>query len=153
NAYVVGNSSSHVLVTKYDPWGNLIFTTTLSGSGTDNGNAIAVDSSGNIYVTGSTGGTFPVKGGGGFGGATDAIVTKLNATGDATLYSFYLGGSGADVGYGIAVDANGQAIVTGSTASTNFPTVSAFQGTKGGGTDAFVTNVKADGSGYVYSSF
>jgi hypothetical protein len=119
--------------------------------------AIAVDSSGNAYVTGSTFATdFPTanafqvtNAGGG-----DAFVTKLNAAGTALVYSTYLGGSGKDGGQGIAVDSSGNAYVTGWIASTDFPTANAFQAMYGGGdTDAFVTELNAEGSALIYSTF
>src|SRR5207253_1131168 len=122
----------------------LIYSTYLGGSGADFGFAIAVDSSGNAYVTGATHSPdFPVANA--FqstnpqGVCTSspesppipcgvAVVTKLNAAGTALVYSTYLGGSGGDSGASIAVDSSGNAWVTGSTASTNFPvTANAFQ--------------------------
>jgi len=77
------------------------------------------------------------------GGVDDAFVTKLNPGGSALVYSTYLGGSGADVGIGIAVDSAGSAYVTGTTTSANFPTTSgAFQTTFGGGIEnAFVAKI------------
>ena len=80
------------------------------------GYGIAVDSSGNAYVTGSTCSTdFPTMNPlqPANGGGDDAFVTKLNPTGSALVYSTYLGGSGSDVGNGIAVDSSGNAYVTG----------------------------------------
>ena len=93
---------------------------------------IAVDSSGNAYVTGDTSSTdFPTTRGvlqTTYGGSTDAFVSELNPTGSALVYSTYLGGSGGGVGYGIAVDSAGNAYVTGYTSSTDFPvTPGAFQ--------------------------
>jgi hypothetical protein len=78
-----------------------------------------------------------------FGGSRDAFVTKVNATGNALSYSTYLGGSDADYGYGISVDTSGNAYVTGYTESIDFPIENPYQGTYGGGTDAFVTKLAA----------
>ena len=99
----------------------LVYSTYLGGSGADGGNGIAVDSSGNAYVTGSTNSTnFPTMnplqpaiGGSG----QNAFVTKLNPSGSSLVYSTYLGGSGnaGDGGTGIAVDSSGNAYVTGAT--------------------------------------
>ncbi|MHB8748316.1 MAG: SBBP repeat-containing protein, partial [Aggregatilineales bacterium] len=87
------------------------------------------------------------------GGGNDAFVTKLNAAGSALVYSTYLGGSDLDQANGIAVDINGNAYVTGETASTDFPLSSAAQGTAGGNTDAFVTKLNAAGSALSYSTY
>jgi hypothetical protein len=120
----------------------LVYSTYLGGTGTDQASGIAVDSSGAAYVTGNTSGAnFPTTtgafqttyGGGGY----DLFVTKLNSSGNALVYSTYLGGSGLDYGYGIAVNANNEAYVTGYTSSgsgttTPFPTQNASQGTYGG---------------------
>ena len=105
----------------------LSYSTYLGGTGDDSGSGIAVDTSGNAYVTGSTSSTnFPTTPGAyqtSFGGGNeDAFVTKLNPTGTALVYSTYLGGSNFDIGNGIAVDTSGDAYVMGSTTSTNFPT-------------------------------
>src|SRR6202040_1100021 len=119
----------------------LLYSTYLGGSGGDVGSGIAVDSSGNAYVTGSTSSNnFPTVSPfqGATGGAGDAFVTKLNAAGAGLLYSTYLGGSSNDDGSGIALDSSGNAYVTGSTNSMNFPTANPFQGVFAGGpSDAF----------------
>ena len=138
----------------------LIYSTYLGGSGWDVGYGIAVDSSGNAYVTGYTASTdFPVtpgafqttcNGGSDCGANEDAFVTKFNPSGSALVYSTYLGGSGSERGYGIAVDSSGNAYVTGYTTSTDFPvTPSAFQTTGGG---AFVTKFNPSGA-LVYSTY
>jgi hypothetical protein len=80
-------------------------------------------------------------------------VTKLNAAGSAFVYSTYLGGSDADAGYGIAVDASGSAYVTGSTSSTDFPTHNPLQASNGGDYDVFVSKLNAAGSALVYSTY
>jgi len=81
-------------------------------------------------------------------------VTKLDSGGSALVYSTYLGGSGDEDGRGIAVDAGGNAYVTGDTTSGNFPTTNgAFQVTYGGGGDAFVAKLNATGSALVYSTY
>ena len=156
-----GGGVQDVFVTKLNPTGSgLVYSTYLGGSGGDGANGIAVDASGVAYVTGNTSSTdFPTTLGafqttfaGGFG---DVFVTKLNAAGSALVYSTYLGGSGDDSGYGIAVDVAGDAYVTGPTTSTDFPmTLGAFQTAFGGGSyDAFVTKVNPSGSGVVYSTY
>jgi len=160
----------NAFVTKLDPTGSaLVYSTYLGGSITDSTRAIAVDADGNAYVTGVTTSTdFPMTARAfqtSFGGGrNDAFVVKLNTAGSSLVYSTYLGGSGKDSGSAIAVDTAGNAFVTGTTNSSDFPTtITAFQTSFGGGTnevfswdiggDAFVTKLNADGSALVYSTY
>jgi WD40 repeat protein len=85
----------------------------------------------------------------------DAFVTKLNAAGTALAYSTYLGGSGIDGGFGVAVDGSGHAYATGITVSANFPTTAgAFQTTFGGGAaDGFAAQLNSTGTALVYSTY
>jgi hypothetical protein len=159
---------------------SLVYSTYLGGGGLDgyqypgpgawnpqiNG-GIAVDSAGNAYITSTTSshdfpttrGAFQIRSSfgqnGGFNHPSDAFVTKLNATGTALVYSTYIGaGSHAEsAGTSIAVDANGDAHVTGWTNSTTFPTHNALQTTNAGGLDAFVTVLNPTGSGLLFSSY
>jgi uncharacterized protein (TIGR03437 family) len=151
---------SDAFVTKLNAAGSeLIFSTFLGGNSGDFAHAVAVDSAGNAYVTGETRSSNfptvnplqPMKGGGG-----DAFVTKFNAAGSALVYSTYLGGSCETEGWGIAIDASGSAYVTGTTCSTNFPTVNPFQAQFGGGQftrDAFVSKLNPAGTALVYSTY
>src|SRR3954463_6240181 len=132
----------------------LSYSTYLGGSGEDQGNGIAVDSSGRAYVTGQTESTdFPVKSGVQTNKAsTDAFVTKMFATGGGVIYSTYLGGNSVDRGNAIAVDRFGNAYVGGLTTSTDFPvTAGAFHPTYSGAGDGFVTKLSPSGSSMVYS--
>src|SRR3989442_1243037 len=135
----------------------LVYSTFLGGSGGDQGNGIAVDAVGNAYVTGSTGSSnFPTTAGAfqtTLGPGGDAFVTKLNPTGSALVYSTYLGGTGFDEGFGIALDAAGNTYVTGETFSLDFPILGAFQSTSGGDFDSFVTKLNPTGSALVYSTY
>ena len=148
-------------VAKLDPTGSaLVYSTYLGGDSRDFLAGFSVDADGNVYVTGQTFSTnFPITAGAfqtTFGGGEfDAFVTKLNPTGSALVYSTFLGGSADDLGRGIAVDAAGNAYVSGATNSINFPTIAgAFQTTYGGGEfDAFVTKLNPTGSALVYSTF
>jgi hypothetical protein len=148
----------------------LVYSTYLGGSGRDEGNAIAVDGAGNVYVAGRTfSPDFPVLNafeaapdrlGTGFGGSA-AFVTKYDATG-ALVYSTYLGGSkppnwfGAvgDSALGIAVDGSGQAYLAGRTTTVDFPSVNAIEPFRGGfGFSAnFLAKLNPTGSGLVYST-
>lgn len=159
SAYQSSNKGNgDVFITKLNSTGtSLLYSTYLGGGNYDRGNAIAVDGLGNAYVTGTTSSsdfpltptlsstsnveTFQTTS----GGNGDAFVAKLDPTGAQLLYSSYLGGSGADFGQGIAVDTARNAYVTGSTQSTNFPTVSPFQGGNDGGSEAFVAEVNTTG--------
>lgn len=146
-------------VTKLNQTGSALVYSTFVGatspSTTEAGNAIAVDSSGNAYITGRTGApSFPTTPDAlrktCSGCADKAFVTVLNPAGQALIYSTYLGGSSIDLGNAIALDASNNVFVTGSTFSPDFPvTPGAFQTQCGGGcvlndinnpsTDAFVT--------------
>ena len=158
-----GGGEADAFVTKLNPTGSaLVYTTYLGGDGFDQGHGIAVDATGNAYVTGHTFSTnFPTTTGTvqpGFSGVSsiigDAFVTKLNATGSALVYSTYLGGGDDDEGFGMAVDATGNAYVTGQTLSTNFPTTAGtVQPGFAGTIDAFMTKLNPTGSGLVYSTY
>lgn len=148
-------------VTKLNPAGSaLLYSTYLGGSGDEQGKGIAIDSSGNAYVTGNTGSTnFPTSVGAfqmSLSGVGDAFVAKINpsVSGPASLtYSTYLGGNGSDEGFGIAVDSSGSSYVTGLTFSTNFPTtLGAFQKTLNGTQNAFVTKLNTTGAALVFST-
>ncbi len=154
----VAGSFSDAFVSKFGPAGNnLVYSTFLGGSDTDQGTGITVDVAGSAYVTGTTNSpNFPVKDPlqGRKDSDTDAFVTKVNPAGSELVYSTYLGGSGADSGTGILVDQVGSATVVGVTGSTNFPTAKPLQGVKGGGaTDAFVSTLAPAGATLVSSTY
>ncbi|MBI5233711.1 MAG: SBBP repeat-containing protein, partial [Deltaproteobacteria bacterium] len=150
------NGGSDGFVTKLDSTGSVLtYSTFLGGNSDDYGRGIAIDSSGNAYVTGWTWSSdFPTVGPiDGVLSYEDAFVAKLNPSGSALVYSTYLGGGSDDYGYGIAV-AFGNVYVTGATASSDFPTTaSAIQATSGGGSDVFVTELNSAGSAFVYSTY
>ena len=138
----------------------LVYSTYLGGSARDACEDLAVDTSGNAYVTGDTESTnFPTANAfqstnGGTSIFQDAFVTKVNAAGTALVYSTYLGGTGGEIGFGIAVDAAGNAYVAGATASnTTFPTANAIQCTRAGAADVFMTKLNAAGSALAYSTY
>jgi hypothetical protein len=128
---------------------SLLYATYIGGRGDDRAAAIAVDSSGQIYLAGSTASTnFPVAAAirSTLGGPRDAFVVKLNAIGNLLLYSTYLGGSGYDVATAIAADSAGNAYIAGDTQSSDFPLLNAVQSVFGGKTDAFVIKLTAAGA-------
>jgi len=147
----------NAFVAKFSPDGGaLVYSTYLGGSSNDHGNAIAVDTSGNAYVTGltqsldfpTTTGAFQTT----CGCNSDAFVTEFSADGTRLVYSTYLGGSAEDQGNSVAVDLSGSAYVTGATLSSDFPTTNgAFDSTSAGG--VFVTKLDAAGTGLVYSTY
>ncbi len=162
---------------------SLMYSTFLGGSSNDSAAGVAVDGSGNLYVSGTTySQDFPVvhaiqatPGGGtcadprnpGRIPCPNAFVAKISADGKSLLYSTYLGGKGNNVGGGIGVDASGNAVVAGATDALNFPTVHALQPTLQNGNcvvvneiygqglcaDAFVAKINAAGSALVFSTY
>ncbi|HVO97774.1 MAG TPA: SBBP repeat-containing protein [Bryobacteraceae bacterium] len=147
---------------RYDPSRALVidptvsFSTYLGGSGLTSINGVAVDGSGDLYVTGWTEAlNFPTDGPvqAANQGGVDVIVAKLNPSGSALLYATYIGGRSDDKGAAIAVDTLGQAYVTGSTSSTNFPLVSSNRSTLGGSTAAFALKLSAAGNALLYSGY
>jgi hypothetical protein len=144
-------------VTKLNPNGSeLVYSTYLGGSNDDQGLGIAVDPTGNAYVTGRTSSSdFPTYSPlqPSNAGTYNAFVAKLNSTGSAFVYSTYLGGNGIDLGWAIAVDSMGNAFIAGSTRSTNFPTMNALQPHNAGDTNCFVTELNPAGSEFVYSTY
>ncbi|MET0792633.1 MAG: SBBP repeat-containing protein [Polyangiaceae bacterium] len=174
NTYLVGYTSSTLfpttdsvqptlaggvydaLVCKLSATGAIVYATFLGGTGADLGYAIAADSAGNAYVTGVTFSTnFPTLAPlqPSTGGKQDAFVTKINPAGSALVYSTYLGGSQDDYAQAIAVGNTGNALVAGTTFSSNFPKLAALQGTLNGTSDAFVSNLAPNGNALVYSTY
>jgi len=142
----------------------LSYSTYLGGSQDDLGNAITVDASGSAYVTGgTTSSNFPVTSGvvqttyggadGGYQGVNgDIFVTKLSPDGSSLVWSTYIGGSGDDNAYSIAVDGTG-VYLTGGTNSSDYPvTPGVYMPSSGGLTDVFVTKLDPTGSNLLYST-
>ena len=172
--------SSDVFITKFSPAGTeVIYSTYLGGSSDESvfsdpyneregEPSIALDGAGSAYVTGGTSSSdFPVTPGAfqrNADGGGDAFITKLSPSGNALVYSTYLGGDEPDIGADIAVDQTGFACVTGNTYSRNFPTANALQPVhsddrcNGGDfvyrcSDAFVTRLDPQGSSLIYSTY
>jgi len=142
------------------------YSTYLGGSGAEEGNAITVDTLGNVFVTGMAQSGFPVDDNplqGTNAGGYDVFVAKLKADGSELLYATYIGGStlggglgGDDIGLGIAVDPEGNAYITGRTQSDDFPLEKALQTTYRGDdfyADAFVVKLNPEGTSLLYSTY
>lgn len=179
NAYVTGETAStnfpgtssstiqpanggadDAFVTKVNGAGSaLVYSTYLGGSAGDLGTGVALDSSGNAYVTGITISTnFPTTSSvlqKTAGGADDGFVAEVKSDGSTLVYSTYLGGSGSDDSFGIAVDSAGDAYVTGGTTSTNFPTANPAQTSLGGSsaTNVFVTKLNPGATTLLFSTY
>lgn len=181
NAYVAGGTASpdfptvnpfqalhqagDAFVTKIAAAGDaLVYSTYLGGIQGEWGNAIAVDSTGNAYVTGRTDSESDFPTANPFqsmrtlvDSTSDAFVTKFTADGSSLVFSTYLGKGNYDEGFSIVVDAGGNAYVAGATRSSNFYTLNPLQVTCGscatGLEDTFLTKFSADGTALVYSTF
>lgn len=148
-AFQSNQTSSGAYISKISPLGDkLIYSTYVAGrNGTNGSTSIAVDTNGNAYITGFTvANDFPVVNAlqKSLAGGSDAFVAKLNSMGSALIYSTYLGGTGDENTFqkgGIAVDLSGNAYVTGSTTSTDFPVVNPFQALRKGSMDGFLSDV------------
>ena len=153
--------SQDLFLVKVDPTlSTLLYSTYLGGTLSDSVAGLAVDVSGNAYLTGYVlSPEFPVTAGAydtSLGGTPDVFVTKINPAGGGPadlVYSTFLGGGTDDYGWSIIVDSSGSAFVAGQTSSADFPvTPGAFDTTYEGG-DAFVTKLNPSGTGLVYSTF
>ena len=153
-----GNRS--VFISKLNSTGTaLIYSTYLGGNGDDPAFRLAVDNAGNAYVSGATNSTnFPTRNefqsinAGGY----DAFLAKLSPSGNSLLYSTYIGGGGFDNSQGVAVDANGNAWVSGMTGSDNFPLRNATQNSRAGGFDSFTIRLDTNQGGsssVIYSTY
>ncbi len=157
-AALSGGTGMDAFMTKFSVSpGSIVYSTYLGGFGNDQANDIAVRDNGSVLVTGSTtSSNFPTTSASfqpALAGARDAFVTNFSLAGNTLDYSSYLGGAGDDDGFGIVLDAPGNAYVAGRTASTNFPTLTPAQGTYGGNTDAFATKISPSGDTLVYSTY
>src|SRR5271154_1084514 len=141
---------------------HVLFATYLGGSAADEARGLALDSLGNLYVTGQTfSHDFPVEkavqSSCGLNAQKTcpgtAFVAKLTSDGTSLTYSTYLGGTGGEAGNAIAVDASGSVYITGATSSVDFPVAKPFQSIAHGGSEAFVTKLSPDGSSLIYSTY
>jgi hypothetical protein len=141
---------------KLDAAGSLVYSTYLGGNGQDSGTGIAVDASGNAYISGNTNSTnFPVYRAvqSSSRGRQDAFVAGLNSAGAALVFSTYLGGAVDESANAIAVDSAGDVYIAGDTNSSDFPMLNAFQSALGGNQDAFVAKLNPATASLAYSSY
>ncbi len=150
------SGNQDAFLTEMKPDGSaLIYSTYIGGTGTDFGNAVALDSAGNAYVAGATNSTdIQTRNALQLGnvGQYDAFVTEVSPTG-TLLYATYLGGALNDYGVGIAVDASGNVIVGGYTFSTDFPTQDALQSSNAGGSDLFISKFTPGSTALLFSTY
>ncbi|HUT40604.1 MAG TPA: DUF4347 domain-containing protein, partial [Gammaproteobacteria bacterium] len=155
-----GGGSYDMYVAKLSPDGStLLYSTFIGGTGNDTANAIEVDASGNVYVVGSSSSTdiatvnaYQTS----LTGTSSAYLFKLNSTGDTLLYASYIGGTGSETGYDLALDGAGRVHIAGSTTSADLPLQNAYDSTLGGTQDAFLATFDLSQSGagsLVYSSY
>jgi hypothetical protein len=152
--FKLGNDYDPSLPTVIDPV--LTYSTYLGGAANDIGRGIIVDSSGAVFITGSTGSVnFPTVGAydPSQNGLNDVFVTKLSPNGQLVGFSTFVGGSGSDEGTSVALTPSGNIIVAGHTGSSDFPTVGAYDGTANGGIDAFVVEIDAAGNNLLYAGY
>lgn len=134
----------------------MVYSTFLGGESYDAANAIAVDGTGNAFVTGYTSSTtFPTQNPiqAANGGSFDVFVTELAAGGGSLVYSTYLGGTGQDGGFAIALDGSDDAYVGGQAASANFPTQNPIQPAPNGPANCVVLELNPTGTALVYSTY
>ena len=164
-ATTYGQGGFDAFVAKLDPTGSDLVYATFLGGDKDECNSggfpfvycsIAVDGNGNAYIAGLTSSAdFPTTLGAlqqTAGGGKDMFVTELNASGSALVYSTYLGGTRDEYGYDVAIDADGNAYVTGASGSLDFPTTAGAYDTTTIGGDAFIAKLSPAGSTLVYST-
>lgn len=156
------NGSVDVFVTKLNPSGTaLVFSTFIGSTENEGGSALAVDSSGNVFITGTAfyfnPSNFPTTAGAydtTYNGSDDVFVIMLDPSGSSLVYSTFIGANGSDIGKAITLDSSGNAVVYGDTGSGTYPTTAgAFSTTHSGGFDIFITRLNASGSALTYSTF
>ena len=172
NCYVIGETNSKNFPTTIGSFGGytgafvlklsangstLVYSTIIGGSNYTSGSGLTLDTNDSIYITGFTDSAdFPTVNAynNTFTGSYDVFVSKLSADGSSLIYSTYVGGTGDDRGTNIALDKYGNAYITGYTASSDFPTVYAFNDKYGGSFyDTFAFKLSSNGSTLVYSTF
>lgn len=162
-----GNGSNDIVLTKLAPSGGaLVYSAVIGGVADDEVSALAVDASGNCFLTGATGSVdFPVTAGArndisrldSMASGAKAFVMKVNSSATALSYSAVIGGSGVDQGTGIAIDSSGNAYLSGTTSSSDFPvTGDGFQissGISAGASKGFVAQLSPDGTTLVFATY
>jgi len=158
NAYDGSLSGSYdCFVVKLSAAGNsLLYSTFIGGTDGDSAGEIRVDSAGNVYMCGTTmSPDFPTVNAydSSLNGYADCFVLKLNATGNALVYSTLVGGVYDDIASSLAIDSDGNAYACGTTESPDFPTANACDSSFSASEDCFVLKLNATGNGLLYSTF
>lgn len=162
NANTTPPNGANLYLVKIDPnaapGSQIVFASFIGGGGDETFGGMAVDSRGNVFLTGTTNSAdFPTANAAqsALSGPTDAFVMQLDVF-QTIVYSTYLGGADKDFGTAIALDSQGRIWVTGATASDDFPNVNAFQAARSGSQDAFVAGIDPSLSGtstIIFSSY
>jgi hypothetical protein len=155
------SGASDVFLAKFSSNGtSLIWGTYYGGTGGEQGTAIVLDASNNIYISGFTTSTSAIATAGAYqttnaGGSHDAFLAKFNSSGTSLLWGTYYGGTGDDESYGIALDGSNNVYITGYTTSiSNIATAGAYQTTYGGGSyDAFLAKFNPTGSSLLWGTY
>jgi hypothetical protein len=154
------NGFSDGTLSKFSPNGSLIFSTYFGGSEQEVPTEVAVDSEDNIIVVGITGSSdFPLMNPlqsnftGGSEGNADCFITKFSEDGQSLLFSTYFGGAGSDWCYTMDVDSDNRIVISGTTESTSFPLLNAYQDTLSGASDVFLSFIEADGQSLLFSTY
>ncbi|MGE5458438.1 MAG: SBBP repeat-containing protein, partial [Methanococcaceae archaeon] len=154
------NGGWDCFVTKFNSTGtDLVYSTFIGGGYHELNQSITLDANGNVFISGKTESTNYPTSSGAFQtynhGGSDIFVSKFNSSGSSLIYSTLIGGTGNDDGNSIALDAEGNAYITGRTSSLNYPVTSGvFQSNiGGGGADGFVTKLNFQGTGLVFSTY
>ncbi len=163
NAFQNGNAgNNNAIVLRLDPTGStLIFSTYIGGSNDDRAMGLALDSQGDVYLTGGSAsadfptstGAYQVQNRAYSNGGVNCFVVEFDSQGNG-IFSTYIGGTSEDIANAIAVDPQGNSYITGQTNSGNYPQVNnTFQHSQHGGFDAFITEISSDATHFVWSTF
>ena len=154
------NGGSDATLSKFSSNGSLIFSTYFGGIGQETPTEVVVDSEDNIVIAGVTGSpdlplvnAYKSNSTGVTEGAVDTFVSKFSPDGQTLLFSTFFGGSGNDWCYSLSLDADGRIAISGTTDSTDYPLLNAYQTSNSGTLDVFLALLAADGQSMLFSTY